>query len=204
MISVTLHGPLKDKFGGEFRFDIRSAGEAVRALASQKPGFREEIEAGSWVLVDGDIATGRNILEEDLGRPLRTDQLHILPNIEGEKGEGKAILGTILMVTAVFMGGTFFPAIVFNAGLSMFMSGMSMMLAPSPERSDDKKKESFAFQGQVNVNTQGVPVPCVYGRFRVGSVVISSGVTTEKIAYYEEPVAPKPGVIGSILNELPA
>lgn len=201
MISVTLHGPLRDRFGGDYRFEVRSAAEAIRALASQKQGFREEIEAGSWTIVDGDLATGCTLNEEQLRRMLRSDELHILPAIDGEKGEGKSILGAVLMVASFFVpGGPFVQSIVFNAGVASFLGGLSMMLAPSPKAEEDNRLTSYGINTP-NVSAQRTTMPCVYGRVVTGSVVASSGVTTERNAYYAPPDEEKVGE-GTLLYQI--
>jgi predicted phage tail protein len=71
-------------------------------------------------------------------------------------------------------------------GAMMALGGVAQMLAPTvkPGSTDEaKKEESFLFSTAVNVSAQGVPVPLVYGLFRTGSVVISSGVEAERIRH---------------------
>lgn len=42
-------------------------------------------------------------------------------------------------------------------------------------------RASYIFNGAVNLTAQGNPVPICYGRMRVGSVVVSAGLSTEDI-----------------------
>lgn len=42
-------------------------------------------------------------------------------------------------------------------------------------------RSSYIFNGAVNLTAQGNPVPLCYGRMRVGSVVVSAGISTEDI-----------------------
>jgi predicted phage tail protein len=58
------------------------------------------------------------------------------------------------------------------------------MVSPQPKSQNFEpvdRKPSFLFYGAVNASTQGTAVPLVYGRMRVGSVVISAGVEAIEI-----------------------
>jgi len=46
----------------------------------------------------------------------------------------------------------------------------------------EANRPSFLFSNVVNTTAQGHCVPVGYGRMRVGSAVISAGITTEDIA----------------------
>ena len=67
----------------------------------------------------------------------------------------------------------------------MAITGISQLLTPSLKLSNFSQFErpdqrpSFIFAGPVNVAHQGAVVPLVYGRMRVGSVVVSSGLAPE-------------------------
>jgi predicted phage tail protein len=73
-------------------------------------------------------------------------------------------------------------------GLSLVTSGIVGLLTPNPAaqgqatdqaRPDDRP--SFFFNGVVNNTQQGGPVPLVFGRHLVGSVVVSGSLSTEQI-----------------------
>lgn len=71
-------------------------------------------------------------------------------------------------------------------GAGLVVGGLSQLLAGTPKAPGISEKEanrpSFLFNGVVNTTAQGHPVPVGYGRMRVGSAVISAGITTEDIA----------------------
>jgi predicted phage tail protein len=73
-------------------------------------------------------------------------------------------------------------------GLTMVLGGVSQLLTVAPKVNDyssrnaPDQRPSFLFNGPVNVSEQGGPVPLVYGRVRVGSIVVSSGLKAEQIA----------------------
>lgn len=199
---IHLHGELGSRFQPSYRLKVRSAAEAIRALSLQVPEFRDALLDGSFQVIKGDLATGCNLgSEEELHLGLGDHDLHILPaDLDGEgggKGIGKVILGVVLIAAAFFTGGASLGAsgIVFSSvagqaatylGMSLLFSGVSMMLTPAPKISNandqNDEKQSFLPSGAINVSGQGYAVPPVYGRFRVGSISISTGVTTEQIA----------------------
>ena len=87
-------------------------------------------------------------------------------------------------------------------GASLILSGTAQLLSPqpadlpgltgggSPGRRDSfnpvnndpaDNRSSYIYNGAVNLTAQGNPVPICYGRMRVGSVVVSAGVSTTDI-----------------------
>lgn len=62
-------------------------------------------------------------------------------------------------------------------GASMAFSGVSQLLAKTPElMSAQQTDSSFSFTGYANTAAQGGPIPVGYGELIVGSTVISSGI----------------------------
>jgi predicted phage tail protein len=74
-------------------------------------------------------------------------------------------------------------------GIGLAVTGTTGLLTPKAnltgldyqDRGPSDERNSFLFNGPVNNGTQGVPVPLVYGRMRVGSVVVSNGLATEAV-----------------------
>ena len=67
-------------------------------------------------------------------------------------------------------------------GASMALQGISMLLSPQPKPGkslETDRKDSFVFSGPVNSQGQGQPVPLIYGRVRVGSIVGAATLKTE-------------------------
>ncbi|HKU98176.1 MAG TPA: hypothetical protein VJR58_22990, partial [Vineibacter sp.] len=128
-----------------------------------------------------------------------------------DSGVGKIAAGVVIIGAAIalspFTGGasigfaaamaeTAFMGISYGAialmGASMVLGGIASMISrpttpqvaaaadpTSTARPEDRP--SFMFQGVVNNTTQGGPVPLVFGRHLVGSVVISAGIAVEDI-----------------------
>ena len=66
--TVHRYDELKDKFGGPYRLDIDTPGEAVRALSANFKDLMPTIRDGEWSLVMGeDIETGDSLDETMVG-----------------------------------------------------------------------------------------------------------------------------------------
>lgn len=61
-------------------------------------------------------------------------------------------------------------------GATVAFSGVSQLLAKTPELSAAQQQGSFTFSGYANTMAQGGPIPVGYGELIVGSTVISSGI----------------------------
>jgi predicted phage tail protein len=64
----------------------------------------------------------------------------------------------------------------------MIIGGVIQLLTPVPKGSAANtaaNAPSYVFNGAVNTQAQGNPVPLLYGRMIVGSAVISAGISAE-------------------------
>jgi predicted phage tail protein len=116
--TIHLHGALK-RCGGPYRLDVTTAGEAVRALALQVPGFAETIKARDprrargrpigWRVIRGDRRTGLSLGETALSMNLGgVAELHIVPAVAGADnkkslGTAEVIAGVTLLVVATVL-----------------------------------------------------------------------------------------------------
>lgn len=195
MITVILYGHLAEKFGRRrYRFAVKSAAEAIRALSSQIPGFRKylsENSAPGYHVVVGKEDKDETQLHEPLGRE---KTLKIIPAVAGASGGwGKVIVGAVLVavgyaITAASGGSlAWLGGAVSNIGLGMMITGAAELLfappKPRPPGSTESanNQPSFAFDGAVNTAAQGNPVPLCYGELIVGSQVVSAGLSVEQI-----------------------
>lgn len=198
MRTIVLHGALADQFGGPFNLDVASPAEAVRALILQIKGLRQRLRQGHYRVIRKRNARQTDLGEHELSMRLgNAKELHIVPVIAGAGGTGRAIgkivVGVALVAAAVFVPvlgataflGTTLAGVAGSVGLSLALSGVSTLLTKAPQTQSGNaavdQRASFLFGGQLNVTTQGGPVPCVYGRFRVGSVLISAGLSVDQI-----------------------
>jgi predicted phage tail protein len=73
---------------------------------------------------------------------------------------------------------------MFQAGVALAMSGVIEILSPRPKKTDgqEDEKKSFYFDGAVNTEMQGRPIPLIYGRVLTGSHPISASISVDEIA----------------------
>ena len=176
LVTVRLHGVLADTYGPEHRFAISSPREAINALEANYPGFRRDFLAHpSYALfADGDWRDEGNC--PDVANAPVSREMDLCPVVEGRNfvpliaaGITAVTGGAISGIAATLLAGAI------TLGLSI---GISLLLAPKAKKTsrDGSKDESYMFSGPENVTEQGVPVPLVYGRCIVGSVVVSAGL----------------------------
>lgn len=211
MREVYLHGRLANEFGDKpLEFSVASVTEATQALIALLPGFDRELRKGSYQILckngDSEFDLDESQISMQLGR---TREIHFIPVIEGAKGSSNAsavkiVLGVALVAGALFFSGGLagLGAIALGVngfgltygsiamvGVSMAAAGVSALLAPTPKTPKESEVTSNIFNNTDNVANQGIPVPCVIGRFRVGSVVMSMGVAVDQIGtdgqYYD-------------------
>lgn len=195
MRNIYLHGYL-GKFGKHHKMDVRTAGEAIRALGSQIPAFLERLREGSYSVVYGKKRfDGMSLGEDDISElMLGNSDLHIMPNVVGSKRGGllKVLLGAVLVGAALFGGlaaGGLMTAIggmggvtwgnVAMIGAALMLSGVSQLLAPSEK--EEKDDSSFTTSGPGNTYEQGGAIPLVYGEVITGGIMVSAGVDIEKL-----------------------
>ncbi|PPU07823.1 tail assembly protein [Xanthomonas arboricola] len=196
--TVRLYGVLGARFGRSFRLAVSSPAEAIRALCVQIPGLeRFLMESKDRGMAFAVFIGRRNLREDQLDDPPGNDDIRIAPILTGSKSGGvfQTILGVALIAVAavavVASGGT--AAGVFAAGgvwgttalvgLSLTIGGVAQMLAPqakglgTSERPENQP--SYSFNGPVNTQAQGNPVPVAYGRVWAGGAIISAGIYAE-------------------------
>lgn len=94
-------------------------------------------------------------------------------------GAGLATASTIMNVAGAV------STALMTVGTALTLSGVSSLLfSPSTptaiQNSSQDQISSSHFNGPINLAQQGNPIPLAYGRVRVGSQVISAGITTNK------------------------
>lgn len=185
--NVYLYGQLGNKYGSRHVFDIENAPQAARALAANFKDFYRDFKDGLYQVIIGNkddgVSIDHNTLDYQIGH---NKDLHIIPVLAGSKGGAgiiKTVVGVALIVGSFFGGGPY----MFNIGLALTFSGVATMLTPTPKvqnydsRQSPDTRASFLFNGPTNKNTEGSAIPIVYGRMRVGSVVISAGINVEQV-----------------------
>ena len=197
LTEIRLYGHLRARFGRSYRLAVRSAAEAIRALGVVVPGFREYLAThsapGYRVWLGADVVTAAEQMHAPAGSLIR-----LVPVTAGAKDAG---LNQIIIAAALIVAAPYLPtaaiygtgasaisisSIAYSVGISLALGGVAQMLAGNPASDAPSERPenlpSYAFNGAVNTTAQGNPVPVLYGRLRVGSQVISTGLSTAALA----------------------
>jgi predicted phage tail protein len=207
---IYLHGAVGRAHGRHFRLDVASPAEAVRALIMLRPPLRTALREGFWRVIVGTPHIANAVPLDFIGMRLGNQPMHLVPATPPAGGDDGKSIGTIIvgvaligaamvfapiaaagfgaaMATTAFMGVTY--GSIALMGVSLVASGIAGLLtSPPPQqaqatdmaRPDDRP--SFLFNGVTNNTQQGGPVPLLFGRHLVGSVVVSGGLNSEDIA----------------------
>lgn len=181
---ILLYGNLRDTYGKEFNFlGINTVVEAIDALSANFETFRAAVLKNKkyHIFVD-DI----NIDTTELEFNTANKTIKIVPILMAASGGwGKVILGTALVVGAMFLpGGGPIAAGIFKIGIGLMLSGFAELIFTPPDETPDEDSSSYLFSGAVNIAKEGVPVPIGYGRLRVGSTNISSSLRNYNTSLY--------------------
>lgn len=192
LTEVRLYGHLRARFGKSHYLDVASANEAVRALSVVLPGFKSHLithsTPGYRVWLGHDVVQKNDELAYPGGKLIR-----IVPATGGGGGFGKIIIGAALIAASIYfpgvgaIAGTSFSlsSLAGSFGASLVLGGISEMLTSNPSAVAPVEKAnnqpSYAFAGAVNTTAQGNAIPILYGRARIGSQVISTGLTANQI-----------------------
>ncbi len=190
--TIKLSGFLGKKFGRVHRLAVDSPAEAIRALSVIKAGFREFLENShkngvAYRFLVGKEALERSELKESLHMThSMSTTFELVPVINGAKSSlGQILLGVTLIAASLFMpANLLFGKALFSMGVSLVLGGVAQLLAPNVKAESKEaveNKPSYIFNGAVNTIAQGNPAPLSYGRMRVGSQVVSAGITSNDI-----------------------
>ena len=195
--TIRVYGRLARFLGQRtFQAAVSSAAEAVRFLLVNFPQLEAHMAQQHYR-----VSVGGYALEEgELHHPSGQQVIRIVPVLTGARAVGRILAGVALIglsiATAGFGGaaiGLFGAAapiglgsLALSVGGLLVLRGASELLTPVPkmptgEDSAQDPRKSFSFSGVQQTSRQGVPLPVVYGRTLVGSVVVSAGVDTVQV-----------------------
>ncbi|HBL0862923.1 TPA: tail assembly protein [Escherichia coli] len=186
MARICLYGDLQ-RFGRRIDLRVKTGAEAIRALATQLPAFRQKLNEGWYQVRISGRDAGENELSARLNEPLANGAvIHIVPRLVGAKSGGifQAVLGAALIATAIWMPGLSIVAsnLMFSLGAGMVLGGVAQMLAPKAKTpkvsATDNGKQNTYFSSLDNMVAQGNVLPVLYGEMRVGSRVASQEIST--------------------------
>lgn len=196
-VKVKLLGELGRKFGRSYQFMALSPKEVLSALSNQLDGFKEYLRGAheNGVFFKLVTADPDGIDYNECMMPC--DTLVIAPVITGAGGSGMSI-GKILL-GVVLIGLAFIPGVgiatagaaagtmtsigtaLFSVGGALLFGGIAALLTPTP-KAPKENEQSFLFDRAVDLTSQGLPIPLLYGEFlAVSPLVISSAISTETV-----------------------
>lgn len=197
---IRVYGRLAIELGQEsFEAEVGSAAEAVRFLLANFPSLEPVLAQGYYKVSAGQYSIG----DDELHHPVGKQEIKIIPVISGSGGAvGKIIAGIALIAlsfvsfgsSAAFAGiasvgakAAWGSKLLFSVGSLLALQGVTQLLTPVPQlamtgfNSADDPRRSYSFSGVQQSSRQGIPVPIVYGRRIVGSVVASGGIDTVRV-----------------------
>ncbi|MBW0866585.1 tail assembly protein, partial [Escherichia coli] len=184
MARICLYGDLQ-RFGRRIDLRVKTGAEAIRALVTQLPAFRQKLNDG-WYQVR---ISGQDISHETLFTQMNDTLppgavIHIVPRLEGAKNGGvfQVVAGAVLAVVGYALSWTGIGAVIGNLGVAMMLGGVAQMLAPKSRtprtQTTDNGKQNTYFSSLDNMIAQGNVLPVLYGEMRVGSRVVSQEIST--------------------------
>lgn len=179
-MEIRLHGYLKELHPAPIQVEASSVAEAVSFLQIL-PAFSPRSGKKHHVIIDG-FHSRDAIYDTDL-KPAVID---IRPVAEGagRNGWAQIIIGVIMIVAAVYTGGTTLAGVNISAGSMMMAGGMMVLggvlqlMAPQPEFNGPGSEERSRYLGQGrNTVAIGTRIPMIYGRRKWGGHYVSFNIT---------------------------
>ena len=193
---IRVYGRLAKFLGRRvFKADVANAAEAVRFLLANFPKLEAHMAEQHYRVSVGDY----DLTLDELHDPAGQQEIKIVPVLTGAGGPtGRIIIGAALIAGAFFTGGATIgllglaapvavSTVLAGIGATLVLGGVAQLLTPVPKvpsgpDTEADPRKTYSFSGIQQTSRQGVPVPVVYGETIVGSVVISAGIDTEKVA----------------------
>ena len=186
---IKLYGKLAKFIGHRvLEADVSSAAEAVRFLLANWPELEQHMADQHYRVSVGTYALDKDELHDPAGQ----QEISIAPVIAGAGTVGRIILGAVLIGLS-FIPGLQAAAIpgskltigsaLLTLGGGLVLGGVAQLLTPTPQmpKTDQDPRKTYNFSGIQQTSRQGTPVPVVYGKTLVGSIVISAGVDTVQV-----------------------
>jgi len=198
MKTVRVYGALARFLGRRtFRAEVSSAAEAVQFLLANWPALQAHMAQQRYRVTLGAESIGA----DDLHRPAGAAEIALIPIIGGSGAVIRVITGVALIALSFIPGiAPVAVALMTGVGASLALGGVAQLLTPVPQisgpgagisgalsplamdrRSVDDPRRNYGFSGIQNTVRAGVPVPVVYGRCYVGSVVISQAIDVDQV-----------------------
>lgn len=169
MTNVIIHGRFGEVVGKHHKFACSKLSEVFRAIESNTGMLRRYTSSNRKrkmsIFVNGKAASDKNF---DLVN-VKNSEVVILPILMG--AIGFTIMTAITTATTLTVKAKI-AAVIINIA---FAIGMSLLMSKllAPDDPDTASTSSYIFNQAENAVKQGSPVPVGYGRFKVGSTILS-------------------------------
>lgn len=187
---VRLYGSLAKFVGSRvLEADVSTAAEAVRFLVANFEGLEQHMADKHYKVI-----THTSLTADELHDITNVDVIQIVPVVAGAGGPVARILTGIALIAISFFV-PFAAPLLLGLGASLVLGGVAQLLTPVPkigqgEDSVTDTKRSYNFSGIQQTSRAGTPVPLIYGKTLVGSVVISAGISDDvQVADSASPIA---------------
>lgn len=184
--TIRLYGEMGRLFGRvhTVRLDNNSAVGAMQFLTAQFPRMSAYLAQARDRGIGFAVFYGkRNLGRSELEFPSGSEDIRVAPILMASKNGGvfQIILGVILIAASFIPFLAPIAPYLVATGISMIAGGVIQLLTPIPKgsgsRDNPANTPSYTFNGPVNTEAQGHPVPIIYGGpMKVGSAVISAGI----------------------------
>jgi predicted phage tail protein len=187
MTKIHLHGKISKKFGKLFELNIDNVSSALNAIDSNREGFLKEIKKMSidgfnyFVLIDNKMIENK----EEFIEKRKIENIHLIPAISGS---GVAIAAAIGFtgIGAQIAGFVINMAIsaAVSLGVNYIMNQLNKQAQPPQQHIAvgggtamlEAAGKSYIFNNLQNISSQGDSIPIGYGRYKLGTKVISVSV----------------------------
>lgn len=189
--TIKVYGPMATFLKRRvFKADVANPAEAVRFLIANFPALERHMADQYYKVHVSDRALELGSAPDELHLPIgQQETISIIPVMAGAGATGRIIAGIAFVAFSLLLpgvGAAIGGALMTKIGLiggALIIGGIAELLTPIPKigGAEDDPRKSYSFSGVQNVSRQGVPVPIVYGEMIVGSIVISAGISTDKV-----------------------
>lgn len=207
LTKIYLEGAMGRNFGREWMLDIHTPAEALQLIQANMPRFgqwiRDNLKRYEKCMIICKYADGRIEALDEKTMLMRKEpqEIHFVPTVYGAGKFMGVIIGAAMFVVGAVLCVPMFGALAPAFGQALMVAGAGMLISSivtaimgrvKSNNNNDDDQTSYYFNGAQNTTRQGVPVPLIFGRCKVGSAVISSSINVS-----DQSVTPtgKPGIV---------
>lgn len=162
MTEIHLHGILGKKYGRLHKFAVKEPRDIVRALEANYEDFSKDLKDLLKKNIVYTIVADDQWVQGISFDKNKIKKIDFVPAIVGSGWIAAAVSLVIAIASAVYS--------YIQAGKQQYPQ------IPGAEGISSANSRSLSFSNRENITEQGSPVPLVYGRMKVGSLVIQSSI----------------------------